>query len=132
MSFFPALMLARLSPAHILCNALVHDHFRLIIHKMQEGSIDGLTPVYSNEIGQWRRLSEVAELREMVNKLDAEEERMRAASNASSRGDKVGIGVEHMVFIPDEDNESMVYMYKYLTFSTVRFHCHISIALAKA
>ena len=132
MSFFPALMLARLSPAHILCTALVHDHFRLIIHKMQEGSIDGLTPVYSNEIGQWRRLSEVAELREMVNKLDAEEERMRAASSASSRGDKGGIGVEHMVFILMKTMKAW-YICTYISrFPTVRFHCHVSIALAKA
>ena len=97
---------AILSLAHPSSTAPLYENFRLIIHKMREGSIDGLTLVFSHEIGQWCQLSQVAELREMMNKLDAEEERRRNATKAAK---SLGVGTEHMVFIPDEDNESMVY-----------------------
>ena len=71
---------------------------RLIIHKIREGSIDGLTLVYSHIIGKWLPVSEIVELKEMINKLDEEE-----ASAASAVND---ISDEKMVFIPDEDEHA--------------------------
>ena len=71
---------------------------RLIIHKIRVGSIDGLTLVYSHIIGKWLPVSEIVELKEMINKLDEEE-----ASAASAVND---ISNEVMVFIPDEDEHA--------------------------
>ena len=75
---------------------------------MREGTIDGMTLVFCHEIGQWRQLSEISELREMVNKMDADEEKAKAKTASYSNASAVG--VEHMVFIPDEDDESRVHV----------------------
>ena len=82
---------------------------------MREGTIDGMTLVFCHEIGQWRQLSEVSELREMVNKMDADEEKAKTA--ARSHNETSTVGVEQMVFIPDEDDETRVYIF-YCIFST--------------
>ena len=99
--------------------------FRLVLHKMREGTIDGLTLVFSHEIGQWKPLSEVTELREMVNKLDADEEKARAATTSSSM--TTSVGAEQMVFIPDEDDESRVccILHSFLLILAHNLYCNL-------
>ena len=59
--------------------------FRLVLHKMREGTIDGLTLVFSHEIGEWKPLSEVTELREMflVSDSDADDGDCNSSSKAT-------------------------------------------------
>ena len=47
---------------------------RMIMHKWHEGDIDGLTLVYSSLIGEWKKISEVAVLKEAISKVAAEEQ----------------------------------------------------------
>ena len=47
---------------------------RMVLHKWHEGDIDGLTLVYSSLIGEWKKISEVAVLKEAISKLAAEEQ----------------------------------------------------------
>ena len=47
---------------------------RMIMHKLHEGDIDGLTLVYSSLIGEWKKISEVSVLKEAISKVAAEEQ----------------------------------------------------------
>ena len=68
----------------ILCHILLPPWFysnhhaislpRLIIHKFREGSIDGLTLVFSHPLGKWSPISEISELKEIINILAEDEE----------------------------------------------------------
>lgn len=73
---------------------------RLLVHKLREGSIDGLTLVYSTVTGgEWKTVGEVAELKVELMKIAAEEE---AAENmariAAAEAQK-----QPQVFVDEED-----------------------------
>jgi RNA recognition motif-containing protein len=53
---------------------------RMIMHKLHEGQIDGLTLVYSSAIGEWKKMSEVDSLKEAISKVAKEEEAAEAAA----------------------------------------------------
>lgn len=52
---------------------------RLLIHKLKKGDLDGLTMVYTSDMTQWQKISEVSELKEEMAKIAAEEEAAEAA-----------------------------------------------------
>lgn len=75
----------------------------MIIHKFREGSIDGLTQVYSHQIGKWLPISEVTELRTKINELDEMEENSASAASEAA----CSVPQEQMVFVADEDDQQV-------------------------
>lgn len=71
---------------------------RLIIHKIREGLLDGLSMVYSHIIGKWLSIAEIPEIRAMINKLDEEEDQAAALTTTQA--------AEHMVFVADDEDDS--------------------------
>eukprot|EP01041_Mallomonas_annulata_P011697 gene11697-24497_t len=65
---------------------------RLLVHKLKEGNIDGLTLVYTTSIGEWKKLSEVAILKEAMHKVAQEEEAEAQALAAVSSTQQVFTG----------------------------------------
>lgn len=55
---------------------------RLIIHKLQQGEIDGLTLVYGSNLPNWVKLSDVPELKDAANKVAEEEEKTAELMNS--------------------------------------------------
>jgi hypothetical protein len=92
----------------ILCHILLPPWFysnhhaislpRLIIHKFREGSIDGLTLVFSHPLGKWSPISEISELKEIINILAEDEEKAASSSYLIP---------EQMVFVEDEEADEL-------------------------
>jgi hypothetical protein len=73
---------------------------RLIIHKIREGLLDGLSMVYSHIIGKWLSIAEIPEIRAMITKLDEEEDQAAALTAVQD------LPTEQMVFVADEEDDS--------------------------
>lgn len=70
------------------------------MHKLQQGELDGLTLVFTEGLAQWTKVSEVAELKEELQKLAMEEEALESARRASEEQAK-------SVFEAHEDDDAM-------------------------
>lgn len=74
---------------------------KLLVHKMKEGEIDGLTLVYGGDnTKEWRKLSEVQLLKNEMAKIAAEEEAMRVAFLKTENANEL----ENQVFVTDFDH----------------------------
>jgi hypothetical protein len=52
---------------------------RLLVHKLKEGELDGLSLVYGGKYPEWKKISEILELREIMQKIAEEEEALEQA-----------------------------------------------------
>jgi hypothetical protein len=76
-----------------------------LLHKLKEGDIDGLTLVYTTGMAEWKKASDVDELREELRKINEQEAAMEAAMNASSANDLNTNSIGNQIFVPDADDE---------------------------
>jgi hypothetical protein len=73
---------------------------RLLIHKLKEGAVDGLTMVYANHLQKWKPLGEIEELRAEIMKIAAAEQEAEKAAKAAEEEESQ----KHVqVFIEDDD-----------------------------
>lgn len=73
----------------ITCNVCV---CRLLVHKLREGAVDGLTMVYGGGMSAWAPLAEVPELKKVAQEIAEEES--RAAALLSS----IHVGTDDQTF----------------------------------
>lgn len=66
---------------YIVCTSMNGNICRLLLHKVQEGEIDGLTMVYSDSLTSWLPIGEVPLLKEAMQQLEAEEAAAQATLN---------------------------------------------------
>jgi|EP01033_Poteriospumella_lacustris_P006976 hypothetical protein len=78
---------------------------RFLIHKLKEGELDGLTLVYGGKNPEWRKLSEVAELKEALLKLAEEEEALERARENEEHQKKLEEAqlISQQTYIPSDD-----------------------------
>jgi hypothetical protein len=50
-------------------------YYRLIVHKLQAGEIDGLTMMFTSGMQQWAKLSEIPEMKRVAQEIAEEESR---------------------------------------------------------
>jgi hypothetical protein len=67
---------------------------RLLLHKVQEGEIDGLTMIFGGGLTEWTKVSDVPELKEEIRKMGEEEEKAEAMQHSS-----IQISEEDQVFV---------------------------------
>ena len=71
---------------------------KLLVHKLKEGDIDGLTLVYGGEAPlEWKKVSEVQVLKDEMAKIAVEEEQARLAFLKSTEDDDI----QQQVFVED-------------------------------
>ena len=71
---------------------------RMLLHKFGEGSIDGMTLVFTSAMGEWRPLHEVDQLKDSLLRLQAEEEEKAAADRRVKETDSA-----QQVFVVDDE-----------------------------
>jgi hypothetical protein len=77
---------------------------RLIMHKLHEGDIDGMTLVYSADLGEWKKLTEVNVLKDAIMKMQAEEQAAEEATRAAEAAQKE-LGQSELVYFIDEETQ---------------------------
>lgn len=82
---------------------------RLLLHKVKEGEIDGLTYVYSGDLAVWKKIAEVAELKDAIQKATEEEEAREAALKSAESS---AIPIENQIFNPDMADASKQIMFE--------------------
>lgn len=74
---------------------------KLLVHKLKEGDIDGLSLVYGGDsTTEWRKVSDVQVLKKEMTKIAAEEEAMRVAFLQSENANEL----QNQVFVTDFDH----------------------------
>jgi hypothetical protein len=77
---------------------------RLLLHKLKEGSMDGLTLVYSTLTeGKWKPVREVAELKKELMKIAAEEEAAEQMARVAQEATQQQQQQQAQLFVDDED-----------------------------
>jgi hypothetical protein len=67
---------------------------RFLLHKVQEGEIDGLTMIFGGGLTEWKKVSDIPELKEEIRKIAEEEEKAEAIQHSS-----IQISEEDQVFV---------------------------------
>lgn len=73
---------------------------RMLIHKIKEGLIDGLTMIFSHEIGEWKKLVEIESLKEASRKIAMEEEKVEAVMKEISSSD-----IQQQIYFDDDSSD---------------------------
>lgn len=80
---------------------------RFLIHKMKNLEIDGLTLVFTSELENWKKLSEVEELRDEMRKIAEEEERREEMANAYDEQNQVFVSdpleINPQIYFPPQE-----------------------------
>lgn len=77
---------------------------RMILHKVQKGDLDGMTLVFNGDIGEWKPISEIPELKAAILKQTEEEEAAQAALEAMTRAQNEDQGKSIQVFADFDDD----------------------------
>lgn len=78
---------------------------RLLLHKMREGELDGLSMVYGGDTPTgWQKISDVPELREAMQKIAEEEEALEQARLNEAQRLQDTSSIAQMTFVPGEDD----------------------------
>lgn len=71
---------------------------RLLLHKIKEGELDGLSLVYGGLTPEWKKLSDIPLLREAMHKIAQDEEALEQAKQNAAL-------LEQQTFVADDANE---------------------------
>lgn len=69
---------------------------RMILHKVRNGDLDGMTLVFNAEMGEWKKISEVEDLKAAILKESEEEEAAEKALEASKALEGVQAQARHI------------------------------------